>query len=84
MGALRNSFADCWFDIISLLIADISRVAKASERARIKAPSEDLLFKNSLIIEAIAHWYPSYFGFLTILNALHVILKQKLFSLENP
>ena len=41
---LCNFFANCWFDIISLLLADLCRVAKISNRARVTAPPEDFIF----------------------------------------
>ena len=32
-NGLRDSLTNCWFDIISLLIADLPHVAKVSDRA---------------------------------------------------
>ena len=43
---LYNSSANCWFDIFSLLIAHLSRVAKVSDQVRVTALPEDFLSKN--------------------------------------
>ena len=47
MIGFSNSFPNYWIDIILFLIADLSRVAKVSDRARVTASSEDFLSKNS-------------------------------------
>ena len=44
--SLWNSSANFWFDIISILVSDISRVAKVSVRAHVTAPLEDFLLKK--------------------------------------
>ena len=54
MIGLCNYSADSLLYIISFLIA----------------PTEPFLSKNLLTIETSRHWYPSYYGFLAILNAL--------------
>ena len=58
-NCLCKSSADCWFNIISLSIA----------QPEVFEPANFLL-KDLQTIEASPHLYPSYFGFLAILTAL--------------
>ena len=51
-----NSSASCWFDIFSLLIADVPCVAEVSDHVYVTAPLEDFLSKNLWTIESIPHW----------------------------
>ena len=46
MIGLCNSSANCWFDITSLSIVGVSRIAKVSDQACATAPVEDFLSKN--------------------------------------
>ena len=59
---LVNSSANYWFEIISLLIADLSHVAVISERALVTVSTEDFLSKKLYTNESRPFWYPSYFG----------------------
>ena len=65
--SLCNAIVDSWYDIISLLIANLSHVIKVSEYTRVTALSEDLLSKRLLTIKASSFWLQWYFGFLAIL-----------------
>ena len=58
---LCNSSANCWFCVIWFLIADL---------VDLFASEGDFLSKNLKTIEATSLWYPTYFGFLTVFNAL--------------
>ena len=43
---LFNSSANCWFEIISHLVADSSRVVRASDNEHLAVPAEVFSSKN--------------------------------------
>ena len=67
---LRNSPANFLFEMFSFLISDFDSLVKVFNLVNIATPPEDFLSKNLLAIEARTLCYPSYFGFIAILNAV--------------